>query len=97
MSLYLCQIFIFLLDHLHFILHFFFTFMENLFKKHPLPSLMHDQVITFPVHHLQIALLMKSVVLANTLFSFPMMDVAKDKDAKIIPNQPNASSPIPRR
>ena len=34
--LYLYQIFIFLLGHLHFFLHFFFTFMENLFKKHPI-------------------------------------------------------------
>jgi len=33
-SLY--QIFIFLLGHLHFFLDFFFTFMENLFKKHPI-------------------------------------------------------------
>jgi len=32
----LYQIFIFLLGHLHFFLHFFFTFMENLFKKHPI-------------------------------------------------------------
>ena len=36
MLLYLCQIFIFLLGHLQFFLHFFFTFMENLFKKHPI-------------------------------------------------------------
>ena len=34
--LYLYQIFIFLLGHLHFFLHFFFTFMENLFKKRPI-------------------------------------------------------------
>ena len=34
MSLY--QIFIFPLGHLHFFLHFFFMFMENLFKKHPI-------------------------------------------------------------
>ena len=33
--LYLYQSFISLLGHLHFFLHFFFTFMENLFKKHP--------------------------------------------------------------
>ena len=36
--LYLYQIFIFLLGHLHFFLHFFFSFMENLFKKHPILS-----------------------------------------------------------
>ena len=36
MLLSLCQIFIFLLGHLHFFLHFFFSFMENLFKKHPI-------------------------------------------------------------
>ena len=36
MLLSLYQIFIFLLGHLHFFLHFFFTFMENLFKKPPL-------------------------------------------------------------
>ena len=36
MLLYLCKIFIFLLDHLQFFLHFFFTFMENFFKKHPI-------------------------------------------------------------
>ena len=35
--LYLYQIFIFLLSHLQFFLHFFFTLMENLFKKHPIP------------------------------------------------------------
>ena len=34
--LYLYQIFIFLLGHLHFFLHFLFTFVENLFKKHPI-------------------------------------------------------------
>ena len=36
--LYLYEIFIFLLGHLHFFLHFFLSFMENLFKKHPIPS-----------------------------------------------------------
>ena len=36
MLLSLYQIFIFLLDHLHFFLPFFITFMENLFKKHPI-------------------------------------------------------------
>ena len=35
--LYLYQIFIFLLSHLPFFLHFFFSFMENLFKKHSIP------------------------------------------------------------
>ena len=35
MLLCLYQIFIFLLGHRHFFLHFFFAFMENLFKKHP--------------------------------------------------------------
>ena len=39
MLLSLYQIFIFLLGHLHFFLHFFFTFMENLFKKHPILAL----------------------------------------------------------
>ena len=39
MLLSLYQIFIFLLGHLHFFLHFFFTFMENLFKKHPIHCL----------------------------------------------------------
>ena len=34
--LYLYQIFIFLLGRLHFFLHFFFSFMENLLKKHPI-------------------------------------------------------------
>ena len=34
--LYLYQIDNFLQAHLHFFLHFFFTFMENLFKKHPI-------------------------------------------------------------
>ena len=34
--LYLYQPSIFLLGHLHFFLHFFFLFMENLFKKHPI-------------------------------------------------------------
>ena len=36
MLLSLYQIFIFLLGHLHSFLHFFFSFMENLFKKHPI-------------------------------------------------------------
>ena len=36
--LYLYQIFIFLLGHLHFLSPFFFTFMENLFKRRPIPS-----------------------------------------------------------
>ena len=35
-TLYLYQIFVFLLDHLHFFLHFFFVLMKNLFKKHPI-------------------------------------------------------------
>ena len=35
--LYLNLIFIFLLGRLHFFLHFSFTFIENLFKKHPIP------------------------------------------------------------
>ena len=35
--LYFCKFFIFLLDHFHFFLHFFFTFMENHFKIHPIP------------------------------------------------------------
>ena len=38
--LYLYQIFNFLQGHLHFFLYFFSTFMENLFKKHPIPSQM---------------------------------------------------------
>ena len=33
---YLYQTFIFLQGHLHFFWHFFFLFMENLFKKHPI-------------------------------------------------------------
>ena len=37
--LYLCQIFILLLGHLHFFVHFFFSFMENLFMEHPIPLL----------------------------------------------------------
>ena len=36
MLLCLYQIFIFLLGHLHFFLHFLFTFMENHFKNHPI-------------------------------------------------------------
>ena len=36
MKLYLCQIFVLLRGHLHVFLHFFFTFIENLFKKHPI-------------------------------------------------------------
>ena len=38
MLLYLYQMSIFLLGYLHFFLHFFFTFMENLFKKYPIPN-----------------------------------------------------------
>ena len=37
--LYLNQIFIFLLGHLHFFLNFLFALIENLFKKHPIPKL----------------------------------------------------------
>ena len=40
MLVYLYQIFIFLLGHFPFFLHFFFVFMENLFKIHPI----HAQV-----------------------------------------------------
>ena len=36
--LYLYQIFILLRGHLHFFLHFSYTFMENLFKKHPIST-----------------------------------------------------------
>ena len=36
MLLTLYQIFIFLLSRLHFLLHIFFAFMENLFMKHPI-------------------------------------------------------------
>ena len=36
--LYLYQIFVFLLGHLHFFLHLLFKFMEKLFKKHPIPK-----------------------------------------------------------
>ena len=43
LMLYLYQSFIFLLSHLHFFLHFFFTFMVNLFKKHPIIG---DYVVT---------------------------------------------------
>ena len=39
--LYLHQIFIFLLGHLHFFFHFFCTFMENFFKKHPIRGPFH--------------------------------------------------------
>ena len=38
--LYLYRISISLLGHLHFFLHFFFTFMEKIFKKHPI-SILH--------------------------------------------------------
>ena len=34
--LYMYQVFIFLQDHLHFFLHFFFTFMEQLFLDDPI-------------------------------------------------------------
>ena len=34
--LFMYQVFIFLLGHLHFFVHFFFTFMENLFMDHPI-------------------------------------------------------------
>ena len=37
--MYLYQIYIFLLGHLHIFLPFFFAFMENLFKKHPIHNL----------------------------------------------------------
>jgi len=36
MLMYLYKIFILLPGHFHFFLHLFFTFMENLFKKHPI-------------------------------------------------------------
>ena len=35
--LYMYQVFKFLLGPLHFFVHFFFTFMENLFLVHPIP------------------------------------------------------------
>ena len=35
---YMYQVFIFLQDHLHFFLYFFFTFMEQLFLDDPIPS-----------------------------------------------------------
>ena len=50
MFLYLNQIFIFLLGHLLFFLHFFFTFMENLFKKHPISYNMTKPVYTHHSH-----------------------------------------------
>ena len=37
--LYVYQVFIFLQDHLHFFLHFFFTFMEQLFLDDPISGL----------------------------------------------------------
>ena len=49
------SIFIFLLGHLHFFLHFSFTFMENLFKKHPIYLIPLNQMIRFlSVHHVLI-------------------------------------------
>ena len=36
--LYMYQVFIFLQDHLHFFLRFFFTFMEQLFLDDPISS-----------------------------------------------------------
>ena len=39
--LYLSHMFILLLGHVHFFLHFFVSFMENLFKKHPIQVLPH--------------------------------------------------------
>ena len=37
--MYLYQSFMFLQGHLHYFLHFFLTFMESLFKKHPISEL----------------------------------------------------------
>ena len=37
--LYMYQVFIFLQDHLHFFLHFFFTFMEQLFLDDPISTI----------------------------------------------------------
>ena len=45
--LYLNQIFIFLLVHLHFLSPFFFTFMKNLFKRRPIPSFHLCKIIFF--------------------------------------------------
>ena len=43
MLLYLYQIFILLLGHLHFFLPFFFMLLENLIKKHPI----HGPILPF--------------------------------------------------
>ena len=45
--MYLYQICIFLLGHLHVFLHFFFLFVESLFKKHPIPSSAHGSCSDF--------------------------------------------------
>ena len=50
MLLYLHQIFIFLLGNLHFFLHFFFSFMENLFKKHPIHANRQGSNITAAIN-----------------------------------------------
>ena len=44
------QIFIFLLGHLHFFLHFFLPFMENLLKKHPIPVSDGEILVDADIH-----------------------------------------------
>ena len=64
----LYQIFIFLLGHFHFFLPIFFTFMENLFKKHPISSYFLSFWPLYPRLHLH---LLSTSVLYSPVFLFP--------------------------
>ena len=47
------QVFIFLLNHLHFFVHFSFTFMENLFMDHPISTHSAPRRLTVLCHLLE--------------------------------------------
>ena len=68
----LYQIFIFLLGHLHFFLRFFLTFMENLFKKHPIfwikPS-WGERVLSIKIKHSLFSFFCQVIFVFSCIFS----------------------------
>ena len=73
--LYLYQSFIFLLGRLHFFLHFFFTFMENLFKKYPILTHRHTHSPVFYRTFYPLGFLSKKPA-RDPLFHFTKRDFA---------------------
>ena len=51
--LYMYQVFIFLQDHLHFFLHFFFTFMEQFFLDDPIYTFLCKTIILKKYHSIK--------------------------------------------